>query len=472
MDKAEQLDDAQTSAENVPDNSRYLSLDDIKQYRLDDEGVPTDTSMNQKKVEDTIEECLSKFFDRASVDPELPKLAREHHIELLCRSLSYLSGNYECLDASRPWLCYWILHALDVLGHTLPVEQVDTVTAFLARCQSAEGGFGGGPGQLPHLAATYAAVSALASLGTEAAYQVIDRPGLRRFLRRCLNSDGSFSMHDDGEVDIRGAYCAAAVARLTNVYEDALFEKTAEWLSSCQTYEGGFSGTPGLEAHGGYTFCGLAALALLGHERLCDLDSLMRWVTNRQMALEGGFSGRTQKLVDACYAYWQGAVFPIIHTLLAKEGSETLSRERWMFHQEALQHYLLHCCENAHGGFFDKPGKNRDFYHTCYALSGLSIAQNFHLGRQHHPRVVGHQNNQLVRSGGHQNNQLELVHPIYNLVVTKAIAATEYFSKLAVPTEADCSKQAGSPREADLSGGSPEERSGPAGDAAGAPAGQ
>ena len=38
------------------------------------------------------------------------------------------------------------------------------------------------------------------------------------------------------------------------------------------------------------------------------------------MPLEGGFSGRTQKLVDACYAYWQGAVFPIIHTLLAKEG--------------------------------------------------------------------------------------------------------------------------------------------------------
>ena len=81
----------------------------------------------------------------------------------------------QCLDASRPWLCYWILHALDVLGHTLPVEQVDTVAAFLARCQAPEGGFGGGPGQMPHLAATYAAVSALASLGTEAAYKVIDR---------------------------------------------------------------------------------------------------------------------------------------------------------------------------------------------------------------------------------------------------------------------------------------------------------
>ena len=47
MQKAEELEDTQTSAENVPDNSRYLSLDDIKQYRLDDEGVSTDTSVNQ-----------------------------------------------------------------------------------------------------------------------------------------------------------------------------------------------------------------------------------------------------------------------------------------------------------------------------------------------------------------------------------------------------------------------------------------
>ncbi|XP_037072174.1 protein farnesyltransferase subunit beta-like [Pollicipes pollicipes] len=404
------------------DNSRYLSLFDIQQRRLDDEDVPTDTSHQQERVEGSVEECLAKFFDRASVDPDLPKLARSQHIEFLCRSLSYLSGDYECLDASRPWLCYWILHALDVLGHRLSAERAAEVAGLLGRCQDPAGGFGGGPGQLPHLAATYAAVSALAVLGTGTAYRLIDRVGLRRFLLQCLNEDGSFCMHLGGEVDIRGAYCAAAVARLTHVYDDALFEKTAEWVASCQTYEGGFSGTPGLEAHGGYTFCGLATLALLGRERLCDLDALLRWVSSRQMQHEGGFSGRTQKLVDACYAYWQGAVFPIIHTILAKEGSDSLSDERWMFHQEALQHYLLLCCEKPHGGFVDKPGKHRDFYHTCYALSGLSIAQNFHMGRRHVPRPVGR-----------ADNQLKLVHPIYNLLLTKAAAASEHFGVLPVP---------------------------------------
>ena len=57
----------------------------------------------------------------------------------------------------------------------------------------------------------------------------------------------------------------------------------------CQTYEGGISGCPGGEAHGGYTFCGYAALIILGHPKLLDTDRLLRWAVNRQMRLEGGF---------------------------------------------------------------------------------------------------------------------------------------------------------------------------------------
>ena len=59
-----------------------------------------------------------------------------------------------------------------------------------------------------------------------------------------------------------------------------------------QTYEGGFGGVPGMEAHGGYSFCGLAALILMGKERLCDLDNLLLWATQRQMRCEGGFQGQ------------------------------------------------------------------------------------------------------------------------------------------------------------------------------------
>lgn len=44
----------------------------------------------------------------------------------------------------------------------------------LKRCQHPGGGFGGGPGQLPHLAPTYASVNTLAILGPDA-LQIIDR---------------------------------------------------------------------------------------------------------------------------------------------------------------------------------------------------------------------------------------------------------------------------------------------------------
>lgn len=56
-----------------------------------------------------------------------------------------------------------------------PLGCVPSVCQFLELCQSPDGGFGGGPGQYPHLAPTYAAVNALCIIGTEEAYDVINR---------------------------------------------------------------------------------------------------------------------------------------------------------------------------------------------------------------------------------------------------------------------------------------------------------
>jgi hypothetical protein len=53
----------------------------------------------------------------------------------------------------------------------------------------------------------------------------------------------------------------------------------------CQTYEGGIGGEPGNEAHGGYTFCAVAAMVLLGELHLLDTRSLRRWVLMRQVCV-------------------------------------------------------------------------------------------------------------------------------------------------------------------------------------------
>lgn len=229
-----------------------------------------------------------------------------------------LPQSYSCLDASRPWLIYWILHGLWCLKDLPDASTLSKVVNFLAKCQNKDGGYGGGPGQFSHLGATYAAVNALSIIGTDEAYNSIDRSALQNFIWSVREVDGSFALHRGGEQDIRGAYCAISVAKVTNIYTDMLFDKTAEWIVSCQSYEGGFAGYPGMEAHGGYAYCGIASLALLNRTQLCDVDALLRWCANKQTSLEGGFQGRTNKLVDACYSFWQGAIFPIISAILSQ----------------------------------------------------------------------------------------------------------------------------------------------------------
>lgn len=272
-------------------------------------------------VEDTIKIIYRQFEKESSIDPELPKLKKNLHIKALKSWLKALPSNYACLDASRPWLIYWVLHSLSILNDMPDSETLSHCIKSIKKCQHEEGGYGGGYLQYSHLGTTYAAVNALSIIGTDEAYDSIDRSSLQKFLWTLRDVDGSFALHRGGEKDIRGIYCAISIAKITNIYTDALFDKTAEWAVSCQTYEGGFGGCPGMEAHGGYAFCGIATLALLNRTQLCDVDALLRWCVNRQMRLEGGFQGRTNKLVDGCYSFWQGAAIPIISAILSKQGS-------------------------------------------------------------------------------------------------------------------------------------------------------
>jgi len=142
----------------------------------------------------------------------------------------------------------------------------------------------------------------------------------------------------------RGIYCLLVVATLLDVLTPELLENTAEFVSSCQTYEGGFASAshpsyslsgellpfaprpPLGEAHGGYTFCSLASWVLLqpylGLPReepkpAIDLKNLLRWLVHMQgVEVElGGFKGRTNKLVDGCYSWWCGGSFPLLEAL-------------------------------------------------------------------------------------------------------------------------------------------------------------
>jgi prenyltransferase beta subunit len=368
------------------------------------------------------------------------------------------------LDASRPWIIYWVANALDILGAlhaqdptasladgakddgsteggtvagdgsngdgvevaaAMP-EEMDgaaggdglaatsspssgspltarhlrrRIVSSLRACQnSGTGGFGGGNQQLAHCAPTYAAVLALVATAggqgasavagsasgvgggaageldvsdeaaaaedaavAEEAYGVVDRPALYNWFLSLKDAgpggSGGFRMHADGEVDVRGTYTVVAVASLLNLLTPELTEGVAAFALSCQTYEGGFGGEPGAEAHGGYAFCAVAALAILGETRAADLGMLERWLSERQQSKEGGFAGRCNKLVDGCYTFWQGATCGILEHLHADptcggfvEATTAATScglggavppPRRVFNSEALQRYTL-----------------------------------------------------------------------------------------------------------------------------------
>ncbi|KAI6238807.1 Prenyltransferase squalene oxidase domain containing protein [Aphelenchoides fujianensis] len=380
-------------------------------FRFNDQEFLTYTGTEQKLVEESVQEALEENADEG--------LNRKAHVEYVLRNLLQQPVYYK-LDASRSWHCFWGLHSLRLLDFAIPADLQKKTIAFLNACQSPSGGYGGGPGQMAHFATTYASVMALICIGTPEALDSINREQLLKFLYANKQSNGSFTMHEGGEVDIRGVYCATAVAVACGIYAEELFEDTAQWIMRCRSYEGGFGGEPGTEAHGGYTFCGVAALALMNRTHLLDDEALARWLVHRQMAFEGGFQGRTGKLVDACYSFWQAAACCIAEIEIQREWK--LPARRGLFNDEALQQFILRVAQALpKGGFADKPDKEPDLYHTCYTLAGLAIAQQ-------HARS----SEELVGGAG---ASLRPINPLLNVCCDEAENAAKYFASRPLSTE-------------------------------------
>lgn len=408
--------------------SRWREMADFEDDTTD-EGLPTRTSVEQQSTEKVCREAFEEWVNAdGSIAREAVPFNRAEHAAYLLSGLGVLAGGYVSLDSSRPWLCYWISHSLELLGegYGLSGEAANDVASFLGRCQSPSGGFAGGPvpGQIPHLAPTYAAINTLVTIGTPAALGTLNRAGLKAFLRRMKLPNGAFTMHDDGECDVRGAYIAMVVGSLAGVLDDELSRGTAEWIASCQTYEGGIGSTPGEEAHGGYTFCGLAALVLLGKVELLDLPRLTHWLVARQMGVHGGFQGRTNKLVDGCYSFWQGGAFPLLQSVLTGRGELPAGGIGSLFSTDALLDYIFICCQVPYGGLRDKPGRGRDFYHTCYCLSGLAVA-----AAEPPPQPPAQPKLTIAPSPAHWRSSLGFVHPVYNISAPKVEAALKWFEQ-------------------------------------------
>lgn len=164
---------------------------------------------NSSRTQDeTVDICLpflrGEDEDVGHYHGSLPRLARQKHIKFLRNSLEGLPGRFLAADGSRPWFLYWCLSGLTLLG--------EDVTSYRSRVietarsmQNEGGGFGGGGQQLSHLATTYPIVLALALVGGDEAFEVVNRKTLWKWLCSLKQPDGGFQVCLGGEEDIRSA---------------------------------------------------------------------------------------------------------------------------------------------------------------------------------------------------------------------------------------------------------------------------
>lgn len=407
-----------TSFESIPDFDVSATMDMmLRPSPLVLDLYLGETSTAQNEVESTVR----ALFDQVLAEGKTTArgLDVDAHLRYLEKPLTRsLPEYFTALDSSHAWIVYWLLNAHlvlsgEALGPELRRRALDKISLLII--DDGAGGIAGGPnGQIGHAALTYAAVLVLALVEDYSTLARI-RPNLARWFASLKHPDGSFAMHVDGERDTRSAYSVLVVLKMLAIDTPRLFSGTLEWLLSCQTYEGGFAGVPGTEAHGGYTFCAVAGVFLLdGSDRL-PVEPLLLWLSGRQLQVEGGFSGRTNKLVDACYSYWIGAVFAMV---------ECVTNQPDLFNRSALRCYLLNCCQGEDGGLIDKPGKRPDFYHTNYALCGLSVAE-------HHFRAKKNDGFSFVAEPMDECAYTLAVNPVFSLPIGYAERCRQHMTALA-----------------------------------------
>ena len=385
------------------------------------------------------------------------KYYRLLHYNFAKKLMSKLPGGYSSLDSGYPWLLYWVTNIITMCKDNYALNQKDKMqfVQILKELQHEDGGFCGSPKGHAHLISTYAAVMAIVNLGIPEAYDIIDINKMKNFLLKMKNNQfdinqepsytdkngvylitrdknnefisyhtaypGTFQNHINGESDLRSTYCAMVVASVLNLINyddlenDPITKGVVNNIKNCQTFEGGLGPEPFCEAHGGYSYCGIATLVLLKKLNEIDTNSFVRWLVNRQMTKEGGFNGRTNKLVDSCYSFWQGSIFNMIYM-----GNNKFTYDmELLYDQLSLQAYILFACQNLqNGGLIDKPGKFPDLFHTNYATAGLSLSQECL------------KDNFKVALNSDLDDVFEKMNPIYCVTQEKIEKALKYYASI------------------------------------------
>ncbi|XP_054159504.1 geranylgeranyl transferase type-1 subunit beta-like [Oppia nitens] len=295
----------------------------------------------------------------------------------LRRCLQVLPSSHSSLDISRLTIAFFAISGLDLLNSLDVIEDdrqsiidwiysLQILTTNSKHIGTGRHGFRGSPTNgrdhpydCGNVAMTYCALSSLVILGDD--LKRVDKEAIINGLKDHRLSDGSFvPVVFEKENDMRFVYCCATISYILNDWSAIDRQKTVSFIMNSFTYDCGFGQCPGLESHGGSTYCALASLSLmdeLSQLSAKQLSSLTRWCLFRQA---NGFQGRPNKDPDTCYSFWVGAALKLIdayHLINIKQN----------------ENFILDTQDLVTGGLAKYPDNTPDPMHTYLGLSGMAL---------------------------------------------------------------------------------------------------
>lgn len=200
------------------------------------------------------------------------------------------------------------------------------------------------------------------------------KPQIFNFLNKYVSVENCIENHLPFWFDMRGIYCLTVLISLSDSLGELSHTQRKgllDYINRSQVILGGFGSSPGAEAHGGYTFCAVAAIRLLGGE-IIKPGRLFLWLSQRLDEM----NGRVGKPRDSCYIWWIGATMINI-------GRGDAFKARI----EILKKFLnSNCFCSDTGGISKYPSipvdqdsvhgkQNPDLFHTFLGIASLALVE-------------------------------------------------------------------------------------------------
>ncbi|XP_012281712.1 geranylgeranyl transferase type-1 subunit beta isoform X2 [Orussus abietinus] len=282
---------------------------------------------------------------------EMPiELVKKQHAKYFQRFLHMVPGQLASFDFTRLMFAFFaisgldMLDALDDLSPDRKIEAIEWIYRLQIEDAGPRSGFQSSTTlpkevaeyQCGHLAMTYTGLATLLVLGDD--LRRVNRKSIIEGIQACQNPDGSFTAVVAGyESDMRFLYCACCVSAILDDWSGINKPAAINYIVQSISYDGGIGQGPGLESHGGSTFCAVASLFLMN-----ELDNIL-------------CNERLNRL-----SFWIGATLRLL-------GVGELSDS------EKNRTFLLDTQDTSTGGFSKFKFAEPDPMHTYLGLCGLSL---------------------------------------------------------------------------------------------------